>query len=74
MEWSDNTIQTKATLTQKTFHLKQKTNTLTGKIKLETQNTEEADKLAFLLKTCEYLGIGKHTAYGLGKYTLTYTP
>ncbi|MEM0348787.1 MAG: CRISPR system precrRNA processing endoribonuclease RAMP protein Cas6 [Candidatus Caldarchaeum sp.] len=73
-ECADSTTNIETTLSEKILNLKQKTKTLTGKLKLKIQHKgEETLKAVFLLKACEYLGIGKHTAYGLGKYTLTYS-
>ncbi|MCS7145839.1 MAG: CRISPR system precrRNA processing endoribonuclease RAMP protein Cas6 [Aigarchaeota archaeon] len=72
-DWADSTVKTENSLAEVHIRLKEGKNYLVGKIRLEVPVAGgEPLVVFFLLKLCEYLGLGKYTTYGMGQYTLSW--
>lgn len=75
MGWSDSYVDVESGMEAIELSFMGKARFMEGSVRLEVPCAgQEALTLLFLLRCCEYLGIGKHTVYGFGRYALTYSP
>lgn len=75
MGWSDTHVGVERGTEALELSFMGKARFMRGSVRLEVPCAgQEALMTLFLLRCCEYLGIGKHTAYGFGRYALAYSP